>query len=262
MPTSNKQPGTVIAGQTWNAAGYARHADFVPTLGVPVVSLLAAKPEEHILDLGCGDGILTAAIAETGAHVLGVDASPQLIAAAKKRGVDAKLMDGQKLTFREEFDAVFSNAALHWMKDWRGVLSGVHKALKPGGRFVGEFGGHGNVAAIASVLIAILHARGFDNIARLPWYFPTAEEYRTALTQHGFRVRTIELIPRPTLLPTGIRGWLTTFANPFLTGLAPEEQQSIIDETVSALAPSLCDRSGNWTADYVRLRFDARKENT
>ena len=138
--------------QSWSAEGYATNAGFVPVLGRAVLDLMDPKPGERILDLGCGDGTLTAQIAERGAAVVGVDASPDLLAAAKARGLDARLMDGQRLAFEAEFDAVFSNAALHWMLDQDAVADGVRRALKPGGRFVAECGGHGNIAAIATAL--------------------------------------------------------------------------------------------------------------
>ncbi len=257
MTLNSNAPAKPSAGQLWNAGSYESNAGFVPVLGKPVLAQLAPQRGERILDLGCGDGVLTAEIVASGAEVIGVDASPELIKAAQARKLDARLMDGQKLTFDHEFDAVFSNAAIHWMPDWQGVLIGVQRALKPGGRFVGEFGGHGNVAAIVTALIAALHARGFSTQDRLPWFFPTAAEYRAALLAHGFEVTEIALIPRPTPLPTGMHGWLATFANPFLTGLAPEEAEAVINDAIAALTPSLCDSSGHWTADYVRLRFSA-----
>jgi len=252
-----KGPAKLTAGQVWSAEDYAGHAGFVPALGKTALALLDPQPGERILDLGCGDGVLTSAITQAGAKVVGVDASPQLIEAAIARGIDAHLMDGQKLSFDKEFNAVFSSAALHWMKDWRGVLDGVGKALQPGGRFVGEFGAHGNVAAIVTALIAVLNTRGLDGSARFPWFFPTVDEYRAALIEYNFDVHEIIAIARPTPLPTGIRGWLTTFANPFLIGLAPEERRSVVEDAIAALTTSLCDTRGNWTADYVRLRFRA-----
>src|SRR5271169_2178539 len=130
--------------QDWKAERYAQHAHFVPTLGAPVLELLAPEPGERILDLGCGDGVLTERIAAAGATVVAVDAAPDMVAAARARGLDARVIPGQELTFDREFDAVFSNAALHWMRPAEKVLAGVYQALKPGGRFVGETGGHNN----------------------------------------------------------------------------------------------------------------------
>jgi SAM-dependent methyltransferase len=180
-----------------------------------------------------------------------------MVRAARARGLDARVMDGQRLDFCDAFDAVFSNAALHWMPDAAGVLAGVRRALKPGGRFVGEMGGHGNVASIATALRASLAARGIAPEAGFAWFFPTAEAYAALLRAAGFAVREIALFHRPTLLPTGMAGWLETFAGPFLTGIAPEERAQVLHEVETVLAPALRTRSGDWIADYVRLRFFA-----
>jgi len=243
--------------QSWSAEGYARNARFVADLGQPVLDLLAPQAGERILDLGCGDGALTAKLVAAGATVVGADASAELVAAARALGLDARIADGQALAFDAEFDAVFTNAALHWMRDADAVVAGVRRALKPGGRFVGEFGGHGNVAAIATALIAALSARGIDGAARFPWFFPTPAEYAAKLEAQGFTVETVGLVPRPTPLPTGMRGWLDTFASPFLEGLDGSARVAVLDEVAALLAPSLRDQSGRWTADYVRLRFAA-----
>ena len=248
------------ATQRWNAAGYAEHAHFVPSLGQPVLELLNPQPGEAILDLGCGDGILSEKIAALGADVVGVDSSQEMIDAARHRGLNARLMDATRLAFDHEFDAVFSNAMLHWIKnDPDAMIAGVRRALKPGGRFVGECGGHGCVAAITVALMSALQRRGFEHPARaIPWYFATVEDYRSRLTRGGFEVEYIALIPRPTPLPTGMKGWLQTFALPF-SGLLPEhDRDAFLDDAVEILHPVLCDEKGNWTADYMRLRFAAR----
>lgn len=246
--------------QWWQADGYVRNAGFVAELGTPVVDLLAPRQGERILDLGCGDGRLTAEIARRGAAVVGVDGSVELLAVARSRGLEVIQTDAHELRFAGEFDAVFSNAALHWMHHPERVIAGVQRSLKPGGRFVGEFGGHGNVAAIVTALVAVLWQRGIDGKARLPWYFPTAEEYAKRLSEGGFAVRSIELFPRPTPLPTDMAGWLDTFAGPFFSDFTLLDRAVAINEVVALLAPSLQDESGQWTADYVRLRFIAEKE--
>ena len=249
---------TASAGQDWQAERYARNARFVADLGQPVVELLAPEPGERILDLGCGDGALTKKLAELGCDVVGVDAGPDMIRVARELGLDAHVVDGHELAFEREFDAVFSNAALHWMKrDPDAVVAGVARALKPGGRFVGEFGGHGNVAAIVTALLAVLARRGLDGMRGHPWYFPTPAAYRKRLEAHGFRVESIDLIPRPTPLPTGMSAWLDTFAEPMLKLLPEGERATVKEEAVELLAPALRDEAGNWTADYVRLRFRA-----
>jgi len=248
----------VNAKQHWNAAGYAAHAHFVPALGQPVLDLLNPQPGERILDLGCGDGVLTEKLAAAGAELVGVDSSPEMIEAARQRGLDARLMDAASLPFDHEFDAVFSNAVLHWIKnDPDAVIAGVRRALKPGGRFVGEFGGHGCVAAITVALMAALERRGVKHPA-MPWYFGTVEDYRSRLSRGGFEVDYIALIPRPTPLPTGMKGWLQTFANPFLALVPEGGRDGFLDDAVELLRPVLCDELGNWTADYTRLRFAAR----
>lgn len=245
--------------QTWDPERYARNARFVADLGAPVVDLLAPLPAERILDLGCGDGVLTAKLAAMGCHVIGVDASPPQIEAARKLGLDARVMNGEALDFEGEFDAVFSNAALHWMHNPAKVIAGVRRALKPHGRFVAEFGGHGCVAKIRKALVEALNRRGIKGEAASPWYFPTVEDYSQQLTRGGFVVSYIALIPRPTPLPGDVTGWLETFAESFISTLSLTERPAYIAEVREALHPELCDADGKWTADYVRLRFSANK---
>ena len=245
--------------QTWDPDRYARNARFVAELGAPVVELLAPRAGERVLDLGCGDGVLTAKLAALGCHVTGVDASAPQIAAAQKLGLDARVVNGEALDFAPEFDAVFSNAALHWMRDPAKVIAGVHRALKPGGRFVAELGGHGCVAKIKKALVEALNRRGLNGEAAVPWYFPTVEDYSQHLTRGGFDISYIALIPRPTPLPGDVTGWLETFAESFTSTLPLAERSSYIAEVREALRPELCDAEGQWTADYIRLRFAANK---
>jgi SAM-dependent methyltransferase len=240
---------------TWAPDAYLHHAGFVPALGTGVVDLLDPKPGERILDLGCGEGTLTETIRARGTLVVGVDSSPAQIAAARTRGLDARVADGESLGFDKEFDAVFSNAAMHWMRRPDAVIDGVRRALRPGGRFVAEFGGHGCVGAIQVAIRAVLDRRGVS--AESPWYFPTDDEYAMKLEAHGFAIDAMALFPRPTPLPTGIEGWLDTFAGPFLSGLPSDARQQAVGDVAALLRPVLCDRSGAWTADYVRLRFKA-----
>lgn len=244
--------------QEWNADRYAANARFVPALGDAVFSLLAPRAGEQVLDIACGDGTLTKKIAEAGATVIGIDASADMVAAARKRGLDARLMNAHNLEFDGVFDAVFSNAALHWMKsDPDAVIKGVRRALKPGGRFVAEMGGHGCVAAITVALLSVLRAHGVDTQEIVPWYFPTAEEYAERLGRAGFAVDYIALIPRPTPLPTEMAGWMETFATPFFRLLPADQRELARDEAIALLKPVLCDTKGNWSADYIRLRFAA-----
>jgi len=241
--------------QKWSPADYQQHASFVPALGAPLLAQLSPAAGERILDLGCGDGVLTADIVAAGAIVVGVDASPAMVAEARRKGIDARVMDARALTFDREFDAVFSNAMLHWVADADAALDGVARALKPGGRFVAEFGGHTNVAAITVAIRAVFGRHGYD--PRVAWYYPTADEYRGRLEARGFLVDSIGLFPRPTPLPGGMDGWLRTFCVSQFDSLPYELRGIVEQEIVELLRPSLCDGSGKWTADYVRLRVAA-----
>jgi trans-aconitate methyltransferase len=244
--------------QVWNADDYAQHARFVSDLAGPVLEWLAPQAGEHILDLGCGDGVLTAELARRGVRVLGVDISDSLLGAAAERGVETRRLDGQALPFDGEFDAVFSNAALHWMSDAAAVVDGIFRALKAGGRFVAEFGGHGNVAAVTTAMRATAWRRGGDAVLAGPWFFPSAAVYREMLEERGFRVARIGLFPRPTPLATGMIAWLKVFRRPFFAQFGADEEQ-VLSEVEQLLAPSLRDAKGHWTADYVRLRVEAVK---
>lgn len=242
------------ASPHWRADTYAVNAAFVPALGAAALALLAPQPGERILDIGCGDGALTARIAAAGAHVTGIDAAPDMVRAARARGLDAQVMDAQAIALPGPFDAVFSNAALHWMPDSDAVLRGVRRVLRPGGRFVGEFGGHGNVAAIMTALRAAADRYGVA-MGDAPFY-PTAAAWAARLTAHGFVVREAGLFARPTVLPTGLAGWLETF-RPGLVAALPAAAMAQVE---AWLAPSLRDERGTWVADYVRLRFAALRQ--
>src|SRR6185312_17463388 len=174
----------MAAAQTWDPKSYAHNAGFVAELGGGVMQLLAAKPGERVLDLGCGDGVLTEQLARAGCQVVGVDSSAPQIEAVVARGLTAFAVSGEALSFDNAFDAVFSNAALHWMRDADAVIGGVYHALVPGGRFVAEMGGHGNVARIRAAVDEALARRGVAVVH--PWYFPSAEEYSQKLTAAGF----------------------------------------------------------------------------
>jgi trans-aconitate methyltransferase len=245
--------------QQWSPEQYAKNARFVSDLGVPVVALLAPRAGERILDVGCGDGPLTKKLVEAGCEVVGIDASPAMIEAARAVGLDARVMDGQALRFEGEFDAVFSNAALHWMKQAGAVIAGVWRALKPGGRFVGEFGGDGNTATVLRALEAALQQRGLDFRTFNPWYFPSVEEYRNTLEAHGFVVNSIALIPRPTPLPGSLVAWLETFAQSFIAPVPTAERAGFLARVEDLCRPTLCNAEGAWSVDYVRLRFAAVK---
>ncbi len=240
----------------WDPNLYATHAAFVPALGAPVLDLLDPKSGERILDIGSGDGVLTQKLVAAGATVIGVDADKAMVAAAVEKGLDARIMDARQLNFTNEFDAVFTNAALHWVGAPAVVTAGVARALKPGGRYVGEFGGFGNIAAIR----AVLKAHHYRVEPEETSYYPTAEAFRAILEAGGFKVESCAIIPRPTPLPSGMTAWLNTFRGGFIdsAGVPPAKRAQVIEDVRALLRPVLADDGGNWIADYVRIRFSAR----
>jgi trans-aconitate methyltransferase len=245
--------------QTWNPGEYNKYARFVTDLGAGVVKLLDPRPGERILDLGCGDGVLTKNLVDSGCRMVGVDTSPDFIVAARSLGLDVRLMDGQALNFNSEFDAVFSNAALHWMKDLEAVIEGVWRALKPGGRFVAEMGGQGNIEKIEKATRRALRKRRLDKKVPEPNVYPSDEEYRDLLEKRGFQVSHIQLFARPTALPKDIKTWLKTFRKGHLEAMAEKDREAFLTEIQEEVRPFLCGADGRWTADYVRLRFAAVK---
>lgn len=251
-----------MSTQTWDPLAYGRNGAFVHELAGGVLEWLNPQAGERILDIGCGDGQLTARVAAAGSIVTGVDASPAMAAAARSRGIKADEASAEQLPYPDAaFDAVFSNAALHWVRDHDAMMSQVHRVLKPGGRFVAEMGGQGNIAAINVALRAVLERRGYAQSEETVNYFPTPGRYRRRLEEHGFRVERIELIPRPTPLNEGgMAAWLRMFRRGVLDALPTDNtvRTDVIEETCALLAPALRDEDGNWVADYVRLRFIAR----
>lgn len=257
-------PTPTLRGQAWDTAAYAAQGRFVADLAGAVVELLAPQPGEAILDLGCGDGALTERLAAMGATLTGVDSSTAMLVAASRRGLRVFERRAEQLgldgEFGGEFDAVFSNAALHWIRDAAGAIAGVHRVLRPGGRFVAEMGGHGNIAAIRVALQCVLARYGIDAEETAASFFPSPTHYARLLREGGFTVQTMELNPRPTPLPAGMEGWLNTFRNGVLDLLPPADRTKALVETVAMLEPVLRDADGRWSADYVRLRFSAVRE--
>ncbi len=231
----------------------------MPELGAGVLEWLDPQPGERILDLGCGTGELTARIAASGASVTGVDASLEMAQAARARGLHADHGPAEKLPYPDAvFDAVFSNAVLHWVRGQDDMLSQVRRVLRPGGRFVAEMGGHGNIAAIRVAFAAVLARHGFAALSARENYYPAQDAYARRLERHGFTLRRIVLFSRPTPLnDAGMEGWLNTFCRGALDNLPDGLRKTVVDETVDLLAPALRDHEDRWTADYVRLRFIA-----
>ena len=245
--------------QTWDPADYGQHGAFVHELAEGVLEWLAPQPGERILDLGCGDGQLTQRIAATGASVIGVDASPDMVAAARARGVKADQGSAEELPYPDRtFEALFSNAVLHWVRGRDEMMDEVRRVLRPGGRFVAEMGGHGNIAAIRVAFAAVLARHGFAAQGDRGNYYPTPKAYARRLERHGFAVARMIHFPRPTPLGDGgMRGWLQTFCRGALDALPEPLRETAVEETAALLAPALRDHDGRWTADYVRLRFIA-----
>ena len=247
--------------QQWSPADYQRHAAFVPALGASILARLDPKPGERILDLGCGDGVLTAQISAAGALVTAVDASPDMVKAAAARGVEARLVDARHLPFRREFDAVFSNAVLHWVKRAEDAVISMSRALRPGGRFVVEFGGYGNVAHIDSTVEeAIREVTGREGVPIK--YYPRISEYSTILERNGLQVASALLFDRFTRLEEGelgLRNWIMMFRGELLSEVTDEEREQIF-RTVEGKTREVLFRDGSWYADYRRLRITAFKE--
>lgn len=251
----------------WDAELYDNKHFFVSQFGIDVVKLLAPQNGEYILDLGCGTGYLTHNIAISGAEVIGVDNALNMIEQARKNYPNLKfeVADGTDLRFTEQFDAIFSNAVLHWIKEPEKVISGIWRGLKPGGRFVAEFGGKGNVKAIVTAICNAIQAAGYPvNEALNHSYFPSIGEYGTLLEQQGLQLTFATLFARPTPLEDGeqgIRNWIKMFRNNFLTVFPAEDQVKILVDVENQLRPHLY-RNGTWFADYKRIRVMAIKDKS
>jgi trans-aconitate 2-methyltransferase len=241
----------------WDAARYQGQHSFVWRYGASLLELLSPQPGERILDIGCGTGQLTAEIARSGAHVIGLDNSADMLREARKNYPDLAFVLGNAsaFSFPEPFDAVFSNAALHWVKDADGAASSIARALRPGSRFVAEFGGKGNITSVQEALRAVL---GPSADVQSPWYYPTIGEYSTVLEHHGLEVRNASLFDRPTPLEgeNGMDHWLRMFMPTYLRQFSADRADEVVRQLVEHLAPALYG-DGLWTVDYRRLRVVA-----
>ena len=242
-----------VSTSKWDAADYARVGSVVSELGQAALDLLDPKAGERILDVGCGEGALTKKISERGATVLGVDNSSEMIAAARANGVDALLLPAEDMQFFAEFDAAFSNAALHWVLQKEQAARAIYRALKQGGRFAGEMGGEGNIARLQEVVDEEMILRGYAPPIDAHNCYPSPDEFAAVYEAAGFREIDARLIQRPTPIPHGIANWVLTFRKGWF------DRADVPDEERAALAASVADRFGSDTADYVRLRFIMRK---
>lgn len=242
---------------SWDVERYEARYSFVWSSGADLIELLNPKPGEQIVDLGCGAGQLSERIAQSGASVTGVDSSPSMIAQARINFPHLKfqLCDAAQFVPDKPVDAVFSNAALHWMKPPEPVVAAIARALRPGGRLVAEFGGKGNIRQVLHALEPI-----FAGVEQY-WYFPSIAEYATLLEQHGLSVQFAALFDRPTPLEgeDGMADWMQMFCGTFFEGMPGPKRQEVKQDVSKSLRPELC-RDGSWVADYRRLRIAAVKE--
>ena len=249
----------------WNAELYDDKHAFVFQYGENVLELLNAKPGEHILDLGCGTGHLTNQIQQLGAVVTGIDSSAEMIKQAQANFPDGNfgVANETNFYFAEQFDAIFSNAVLHWIKDQVSLVKNVYESLKPGGRFVAEMGGRGNVGQLIAATQQVLLKHGYaEQAGTIVWYFPGLGEYTKLLEDEGFRVTYAIHYDRETLLQEGaasIPKWIAMFGNQYFIGIPATEKEAMLAEITDLLEP-FYNKDGQWYADYKRLRFIAVKE--
>ncbi|WHY66896.1 class I SAM-dependent methyltransferase [Neobacillus sp. SuZ13] len=250
-----------VTKDSWNASLYDQQHAFVSHFGGNLLQWLALKPGEKVLDLGCGTGDLANQMKQMGATIIGIDKSENMVQQAQKKypGLTFRVQEAATMNYRNEFDAVFSNATLHWVKTPKQALQSIYQALKPGGRFVAEFGGKGNVQKITKELI---HQLGTSyQTEQFPWYYPSIGEYTSLMEQVGFRVTHAQHFDRPTPLngENGLRNWIEMFAASMLDGLTTESKERIISESTKNLRDDLY-QNGTWIADYKRIRVMGVKE--
>ncbi len=243
---------------SWNVEKYNKHTSFVSKLAMPVLDLLGDIKDKKILDVGCGEGTLAKEIAQRGAKVIGIDLSQEMVNATKAKGIEAYFCSVTALPYESEFDAVFSNAVLHWVQEAKEAVVNINKALKQDGVFVAEFGGDGNIKSIVNAMREVFKNHKeygeFKNI----WYFPSDKEYKKLLEESGFRVEYIELIKRPTPIDD-IVNWLDVFTNGFTKHLSQTQVKSFRKEVREFLKTTNYTIKNGWIADYVRLRVKAVK---
>lgn len=257
---TNQKPSQKIH---WEADNYDESMSFVSRFGQDLMGWLNPQVGEYIVDFGCGTGDLAAHIASHGARVIGIDISPEMVERARKKypALSFECSDGMNWKADQKYDAVFSNAALHWMKDAEAAIDSMSVCLKPGGRLVAEFGGHGNVASIVEAVRLTMNENGHGDLFVMPWYFPTVGEYTTLLEKAGLEVRSAIHFDRPTKLEdseNGMKGWLELFG----TAMFPQADHAIASIIIEEAVERLRSKQYNqdvWTADYRRIRIHAVK---
>jgi len=253
-----------VSNNNWNSSLYQDKHNFVWKYGENLLEILNPQQNEIILDLGCGTGQLTAKIAESGAEVIGIDSAPEMIEKAQENypQLKFKVADAKSFELSQPVDAVFSNAALHWISEADEVINSINKSLKTGGRFIAEFGGRGNIDSIVKALYKALEKIGLKKQSELnPWYFPSIGEYAAKLEKQGFEVVYSNLFYRPTLLQdkdNGLANWIKMFGGNFFTELSESEINQVIQDVEKQLKPKLY-QDGNWFADYRRIQIKAVK---
>ena len=244
---------SAVSTSKWDAADYARVGAFVAELGGPALDLLHPNPGERLLDVGCGEGTLTKKIVERGATVLGIDNSPEMVAAARANGIDALLLAAEDIQFFAEFDAAFSNATLHWVLEKEQGARAIFRALKPGGRFAGEMGGEGNLSKLRDALDEELVIRGYVPPTEASNWYASPDDFAAIYEAAGFDEIDARLIERPTPIEHGVAEWVTTFRRGWLDRAGVPENERV------EIGAAVADRVGSNIADYVRLRFIMRK---
>jgi trans-aconitate methyltransferase len=245
----------------WDVQLYQKNHSFVPEYGKALLAYLPEDGNTAILDLGCGDGVLTSELAKKYRRVVGVDRSEPMISAARARnpGIDFRVMDALDMPFDNEYDVVFSNAVFHWIPDQPRLLAQIYKALKREGFLVCEFGAYGNVGRIMAAVATVLASIGSAMSTR--FFYPKAEDYAQMLKNEGFAAQVLYEFDRPTPLPggtDGLHGWMMQFLEADIGRLQASVREAVISQTEEALRGSLWDGQ-RWTADYRRIRVVATK---
>jgi len=242
----------------WNSDKYKNHANFVSDMAVDLIEVLNPKKDEAILDLGCGDGTLALQIKKFTKNIIAVDLSTDMVEKTKSLGIEAYVMSATNLDFENKFDAVFSNAVLHWVKQSSLAVQNINKVLKPNGRFVAEFGGYKNINTIVEAIEKVFNQNKDFGIFNNPWYFPTKEQYKDTLEQNGFEVKSINLNIRQTPVDD-ILNWLEIFANGIISHLSIQNKDIFLIQVKDLLKNKLYTEEKGWVLDYVRIRMQAKK---